>query len=188
VPRGGYDAGPLLGLGAVLALLGGMTLGIIGIFAATHRQLVAVLRTAIAGTALCALLGGLWIWAAAGWPDQLEHYRMLAARQTKHYLPIQTTVLQLEVVDRIKTELGRIANRSPGEFNAHKPLIAQGLNDLQLVELVLAVERAFQVKVPDSRIGTKNADGASLLTIDQLADAITAEMKNKVSTAAYEPE
>jgi acyl carrier protein len=134
------------------------------------------------------MLGGLWMWAAAGWPDQLEHYRMLAAQQTKHYLPIQTTVLQLEVADRIKAELGRIANRPSGDFNTHKPLIAQGLNDLQLVELILAVERAFQVKVPDSRIGNKNADGTSLLTIDQLADAITAEMKNKVSTAAYEPE
>ena len=188
VPRGGYDAGALLGFAAVVALLAGVTLGIVAIFAAYQRQLTVPLRTAGAGTCLCGMLGGLWIWAAAGWPNQLEHYRMLAAQQTKHYLPIQSTVLQLEVADRIKAELGRIANRPPGDFNTHKPLIAQGLNDLQLVELILAVERAFQVKVPDSRIGSKNPDGTSLLTIDQLADAITAEMKNKVSTAAYEPE
>lgn len=187
VPRGGYDAGPLLGLAAIAALVTGVTLGIIGIFAASHGQRVAALRTALAGTCLCGMLGGLWIWAAAGFPDQLERARMLAAQHTKHYLPIQTTVLQFEVADRIKTELGRIMNKRPQDFDAHKPLIAQGLNDLQIVELVLALEHAFQVKVPDGRIN-KTGEGGSMLTIEQLADVIAGEMKNKVSTAAYDPD
>jgi acyl carrier protein len=188
VPRGGYDAGPLLGLGAFAALVGGIVMGIIGIFASGQRHLVGVLRTAVAGTCLCGILGGMWIWAAAGWPEQLERARMFALEQTKHYLPIQTTVLQIEVAERIKAELGRILNRAPAEFDTRKPLVAQGANDLQIVELVLAVERAFQVKVPDSRIGSRTGEGASALTIDQLANAIAAEMKNKVSTAAYSPD
>src|SRR5256885_6718333 len=66
VPRGGYDAGPLLGLGAVAALVGGVVAGIVGMFASSQRQLVGVLRTAVAGTCLCGALGGMWIWAAAG--------------------------------------------------------------------------------------------------------------------------
>lgn len=111
---------------------------------------------------------------------------MMAAQQTKHYLPIQTTVLQLEVVDRIKVELARILNKRPKDFDSHKPLVAQGANDLQIVELVLALERTFQVKVPDAQIAGKTADGSSTVTIEQLADAIAAEMKNKVSTAVYD--
>jgi acyl carrier protein len=188
VPRNGYDAGAWLGLGAMAALLAGMASGIIGMFTASHGRRSGPLRTAIAGTCLCAILGGLWIWAAAGWPEQLERARMAAARTTKEYLPIQTTTLQLEVADRIKREVGRMMNRRPQEFDAHKPLLAQGLDDLQLVELVLSMERAFQVKVPDARISNKTGDGSSMLTIEQLANVITAEMKNKVSTAAYQPE
>lgn len=188
VPRGGYDASFLLALGAMVSLLGGLVMGIIAMFVASQSGLVSALRTGIAGTALCAVLGALWIWAAAGWPHELEHARMYAAQQTRQYLPIQTTVLQLEVADQIKTELGRIAHKRPQEFDLHKPLITQGLNDLQIVELVLAVERSFQVKVPDKRINSKNADGSSMLTIDDLADAITSEMKNKVSTTSYSPD
>jgi hypothetical protein len=187
-PRGGYDAGALLGLGAAVALVAGVVFGVIGMFTASQRQLVGALRTAVAGTCLSGILGGLWIWAAAGWPEQLERARLAAVRHTKQYLPIQTTVLQLEVADRIKLELGRILNRSPQEFDPHKPMMAQGLNDLQLVELVLALEGAFQVKVPDSRIGSKTGEGSSTLTINQLADAIAREMKSKVSTAAYVPD
>ena len=188
VPRGGYDASPLLGLGAITALLAGLVTGIIAMFAAGQNGRVAALRTGIAGTCLSGMLGGLWIWAAASWPQQLEQARMYAAQQTKQYLPIKTTVLQLEVTDQIKTELGRIVHKKPQEFDSQKPLIAQGLNDLQIVELILAVERAFQVKVPDKRINSKDADGSSMLTIDELADAITAEMKNKVSTTPYSAE
>ena len=188
VPRGAYDASSLLGLGAVTALVVGVAIGIVGIFAASQRRAATVLRTAVIGTGLCGALGGVWIWAAAGWPEQLERARMYATQQAKQYLPIQTTVLQLEVADRIKAEVGRILNRRPQDFDPYKPLIAQGLNDLQIVELVLALERAFQVKVPDNRIGTKTDEGSSLLTIEQLADVITAEMKSKVSTAAYEPD
>ena len=187
-PRGGYDAGALLGLGAVTALVAGMAVGIIGVFAASQRRVPSVLRTAVIGTCLCAALGALWIWAAAGWPEHLERARTFAAQQTKAYLPIQTTVLQLEVAERIKSEVGRILQKRPQDFDPYKPLVAQGLNDLQLVELVLALERAFQVKVPDNRIGNKSGEGSSLLTIEQLAEVITAEMKSKVSTAAYEPE
>lgn len=188
VPRGGYDASPLLALGAMAALLAGLAMGIVAMFAASQSRRVAALRTGIAGTCLCGLLGGLWIWAAAGWPDQLERARMYAAQQTKQYLPIQTAVLQLEVADQIKAEVGRIVHKEPKDFDTRKPLIAQGLNDLQVVELVLALERAFQVKVPDKSINSKSADGSSMLTIDELADAITAEMKNKVSTAPYSPD
>src|SRR5881394_969880 len=50
VPRGGYDSGPLLGLGATVALVGGVIAGIVGMFASSQRQLVGVLRTAVAGT------------------------------------------------------------------------------------------------------------------------------------------
>jgi len=188
VPRGGYDAGPLLGLGAMAALLAGLAMGIIAMFTAKESGRVIALRTGIAGTCLCAVVGGLWIWAANSEANQLEYVRMYAARKTKQYLPIQTTVLQFEVADQIKVELGRIAHKQPKDFDSHKPLIGQGLNDLQIVELVLAVERAFQVKVPDKRIDSKDADGSSLLTIDELADAITAEMKSKVSTLPYSPE
>ena len=188
VPRGGYDASPLLALGAMVALLAGLAMGIIAMFAASQSRHVIALRTGVVGTLLCALLGGLWIWAAAKEPGQLEYARMYAARKTKQYLPIQTTVLQLEVADQIKVELGRIAHKPPREFDAHKPLITQGVNDLQIVELVLAAERAFQVKVPDKRINSKNADGSSMLSIDELADAITAEIKGKVSTTPYSPD
>jgi len=188
VPRGGYDAGPLLGLSAIAALVAGGVTGITGIFASSQRQLVGVLRAAVAGTCLCGILGSMWIWAAAGWPEQLERARLMALRQTKHYLPIQTTVLQVEVADRIKAELGRILNREPEDLDTHRPMMAQGANDLQIVELVLAVERSFQVKVPDSRIGSRTGEGASALTIEQLADAVAAEMRNKVSTAAYGPD
>ena len=187
VPRGGYDAGAMLGLAAVIALLAGTTTGIVGMFAASHGRRAEALRTAVAGTCLCGMLGGLWVWAAAGWPDQLERARMDLAQRTKHYLPIQTTVLQLEVADQIKVELGRILKRRPQEFDTRKPLMAQGLNDLQIVELVLAMERAFQVKVPDKRINSQTGEG-STLTIEQLADVIAAEMKNKVSAAAYGPD
>jgi acyl carrier protein len=188
VPRDGYDAGPLVGLGAAAALAAGVVMGAIALFAASQQRLAGVLRTAIAGTSLCGILGTLWIWAAAGWPDELENARMWAAQQTKHYLPIQTTVLQLEVADQIKIELGKILHKSPSAFDTRKPLMTQGLNDLQLVELVLAMERAFQVKVPDGQLGAQTGEGSSTLTIDQLADAIAGQMKSKVSTGTYTPD
>lgn len=188
VPRDGHDLGPLLAVGAVMALMVGAILGIVGIVLANQKQLVGTLRAAVAGTCVCGMLGSFWIWAAARWPEQLERARMMAAQQTKHYLPIQTTVLQLEVVDRIKVELARMLNKSPRDFDTYKPIVAQGANDLHIVELVLALERVFQVKLPDGRLATKSGEGTSMLTIDQLAGVVAAEMKNKVSTAAYAPE
>jgi acyl carrier protein len=187
VPRGGYDASALLGFAAIAMLLAGATMGIVGMFAASQTRHAATLRTAVAGTCLCGMLGGLWLWAAAGWPDRLEQTRLAFAQGAKHYLPIQTTVLQLEVADQIKVELGRILKRRPQEFDSRKPLMTQGLNDLQIVELVLAMERTFQVKVPDKRINSQTGEG-STLTIEQLADVIASEMKSKVSSAAYAPD
>lgn len=188
VPRDGYDLRGLLGLTSVLALMAGATMGIIGIVLGSQKSLVGTLRSAVAGTCVCGLLGSLWVWAAVRWPEQLERARTMAAQRTKHYLPIQTTVLRLEVAERIKVEVGRLLHRSPQEFDPYKPLMAQGANDLHIVELILALERIFQVKLPDGRIASKTEQGASTLTIEQLAQVIAAEMKNKVSTAAYEPE
>lgn len=184
--RDGYNLAPLLGLISVVALVAGTVSGITAIFVGSQKELAGMLRAAIAGTFVCGMLGSLWIWAARGWPEKLERARLMAAQQTKHYLPIQTTVLQVEVVDRIKSELARMLKKSPGDFDTYKPLMAQGANDLHIVELVLTLERAFQVKVPDGRIASKTGEGSSLLTIDQLAEVIAAELKNKVSTAAYD--
>jgi len=60
-----------------------------------------------------------------------------------------------------------------------KPLVAQGADELDIVEIVMAVEEAFQVEIPDSAIGEKVGEAGKELTVEKLADIVVRQPKRR---------
>ena len=58
--------------------------------------------------------------------------------------PVQQTV------DRVRSEVATILNKDSAQIDVASPLVAQGADDLDIVEIVLALEEAFNVEIPDS--------------------------------------
>ena len=55
-------------------------------------------------------------------------------------------------MDRVRLEVATILKKDSAQIDATKPLVAHGADELDIVEIVMAVEEAFKVEIPDSAI------------------------------------
>jgi len=84
---------------------------------------------------------------------------------------------QEKTKERIRSEVARILNRDSAQIDVAKPLGAQGADELDIVEIVLAVEEAFEVKIPDKAIGEDLGDVTRSLTVQRLAEIVSKQQK-----------
>jgi acyl carrier protein len=83
-----------------------------------------------------------------------------------------------QTVERIRIEVAKVLGKSPAEIDVAKPLGAQGAEELHIVEIVRAVERAFEVQIPESAVGKNLAEVRKTLTVESLADIVSKQKQN----------
>jgi acyl carrier protein len=84
-----------------------------------------------------------------------------------------------KTVERVRQEAATILNKQPAEIDVTKPLVAQGADELDIVEIVLGLEEAFQITIPDSALEPYFRDGDSLLTVQILAEVVSQQQTPK---------
>lgn len=84
-----------------------------------------------------------------------------------------------KVVDRVRAEVAKILKKDSAQIDVTKPLVAQGADELDLVEIVMAIEEAFKVEIPDSAIGENVNEASKTLTVAKLAEIVSRRQKNK---------
>ncbi len=71
-------------------------------------------------------------------------------------------------LDRVRSEVASILQKESAQINVATPLVAQGADELDIVEIVMAVEDEFNVEIPDSEIG----EAGKTLTVQKLAEIV----------------
>ena len=86
---------------------------------------------------------------------------------------------QQQVVDRVRSEAAKILKKYPSQIDISKPLAALGADDLDVVEIVIAVEEACKVRIPDNALGDKPDEVSKTLTVQELADIVSKQPKTR---------
>ena len=83
-----------------------------------------------------------------------------------------------------RTEITTILKQDSAEIDVGKPLGAQGADELDVVAIVMVVEEAFKVEIPNSAIGqtVRSTAGYDVgernktLTVQKLAEVVTRQL------------
>ena len=84
-----------------------------------------------------------------------------------------------QTVDRVRSEVATILNKDKAQIDVAKPLAAQGADELDIVEIVMAVEEAFRVEIPDSALGENVSEISKTLTVQRIAEIVSRQQKAK---------
>jgi acyl carrier protein len=84
----------------------------------------------------------------------------------------------LPTLDRVRAEVAEILNTAPDQIDPQKPLAEQGADELDIVEIVMALEEAFSLEIPDSTLGG-TTDEIAGLSVQKLVEIISKEKQPK---------
>jgi acyl carrier protein len=84
-----------------------------------------------------------------------------------------------QTVERVRSEVAAILTKDVAQIDVAKPLVAQGADELDIVEIVMAVEEAFKLEIPDSAIGENIGEATKILTVEKLAEVVSRQQKTK---------
>jgi acyl carrier protein len=79
----------------------------------------------------------------------------------------------------VRSEVATILKKDSAQIDVAKPLVAQGADELDIVEIVMAVEEAFKVQIPDSAVGENVGEVSKTLTVQKLAEIVVKQQKTK---------
>ena len=82
-------------------------------------------------------------------------------------------------IDRVCSEVATILKKDSSQIDVTKPLVSQGADELDIVEIVMAVEEAFKVEIPDSAIGDNTGEVSKTLTVQKLAEIVSRPQRAK---------
>ena len=83
------------------------------------------------------------------------------------------------MVEKVRQEVAKSLKKEVAQMDVRKPLGVQGADELDIVEIVMAIEEAFKVEIPDSAVGEKPDEIAKTLTIQKLADIVAGQMEKQ---------
>jgi len=86
---------------------------------------------------------------------------------------------QQQLVESVRSEVAKILKKETSQVDVTKPLAALGADDLDVVEIVMALEEKFKVEIPDSTLGDKPDDVGKTLTVQKLAEIVSKQPKAK---------
>jgi acyl carrier protein len=86
---------------------------------------------------------------------------------------------QQQVVEKVRAEVATILKKDAAKIDVAKSLVEQGADELDIVEIVMAVEEAFKVEIPDSAIGETTGEVSKTLTVEKLAEIVSAQRKTR---------
>lgn len=84
-----------------------------------------------------------------------------------------------QTVERVRSEVATILKKDSAQIDITKPLVAQGADEVDIVEIVMAVEEAFKVEIPGGAIGENVGEVSKTLTVQKLADIVTGQQRTK---------
>ena len=84
-------------------------------------------------------------------------------------------------IDRVRSEAATILKKDSSQIDVAKPLLAQGADELDLVEIIMQVEEAFKVEIPDSALeetvrspgGFDYGESDKTLSVQKIAEIVT---------------
>ena len=82
-------------------------------------------------------------------------------------------------VDKIRNTVARILKKSPAQVDPTRLLVEQGAEELDIMEIVLDVEAEFEVRLPDSAMGSSPGEIGRVLTVERLAQVVSVLPKRK---------
>jgi len=84
-----------------------------------------------------------------------------------------------KVVNVVLVEAVKILKKDVNQIDVAKPLMAQGADELDMIELVMAVEDALKVEIPDSALGDNVPEAQKTLSIEKLAEIVSGRLKSQ---------
>jgi acyl carrier protein len=82
-------------------------------------------------------------------------------------------------VEGVRSEVAKILKKDAAQIDVAKPLVAQGADELDIVEIVMALEEAYKVKIPDSALGKTVGEASKTLTVQKLTEIVSSRQKTK---------
>jgi acyl carrier protein len=160
-------AGNALVLGGIM--LAGAVSGVVSLLGIRRYGRAGILGKAVTGLAVFTLT----ILAAI---PSLHRAQELAR---KRHEQLYAQPAQQQLIDRIRREVAQVLKKDPALIDVATPMAALGADELDVVEIVMAVEEAFKVEIPDSAIGEKAGDSTRTLTIQKLAEIVSRQARAK---------
>jgi len=162
--RGNRWAMMILGATSMLLIVLGLVFGILALIGSRRHGRQGIFGKAMTGTCICGILTLLMflslpgLMRAAGRARAMQRERMMQSSEN--------------AIDRIRAEVATILKKDSAQIDVTKPLVAQGADELDLVEIVMAVEEAFKIEIPDSAIGENVNEAGKTLTVVKLAEIV----------------
>jgi acyl carrier protein len=171
--RGHIPAMILIGVVQVGIVLAGLVLGIVALTRVGKTGRKGIFGRALAGTILNTvflfLMGVLF----------LTNIRT-AALKARGFRPEPRVEIfrgnpadKSEILKRVRAEAAEMLNKSPGEVVLSQPLSEQGADELDMVEIVMALEEAFGIRIPEEPLMEKEGNFRKDLTVEILADEVS---------------
>ena len=84
-------------------------------------------------------------------------------------------------IERVKAVVAKSLKTNSAKLDVQKPLARQEIkiDELDLVELVMAIEEEFKVEIPDTSLDGKPADVVKTLSIEKLAQIVSEQLRKK---------
>ena len=152
---------PALLLGGIM-LLGAIS-GIVSLFGIPRYGKAGILWKSVTGLVIFTLI------FVAAIPAFIRGRDLARRRQQQLSAP----AVQPQTVDRVRAEVAKVLKKDAALVDVTQPLTALGADELDVVEIVMAVEEAFKVEIPDSVIGEKPGDVSKSLTVLKLAEYVS---------------
>lgn len=87
--------------------------------------------------------------------------------------PVTAALSYDHILTRIQKIFAELLGKPEADIDVTKPIESYGADELDIVEIIMAVEAEFGFEIPDSVIGEKQSDPArKALTIQKLARLI----------------
>lgn len=84
-----------------------------------------------------------------------------------------------KIVKRVRAEAAKVLGKSPEEIDPARPLARQGADELDIVELVMALEEAFEIEIPEDAVELNLDRPDATLTVKRLATIVSGLAKPK---------
>ena len=169
--RGNRWAMMIFGVTSMLLIVLGLVFGIVALVGTKRHGRQGIFGKAMTGTCICGILTLLMLISIPGLMRAAERAKAMQ-RQRMEQTPEK-------VVNRVRAEVATILKKDSAQIDVMKPLVVQGADELDLVEIVMAVEEAFKVEIPDSAIGENVSEASKTLTVAKLAEIVSTRLKMK---------
>jgi acyl carrier protein len=95
--------------------------------------------------------------------------------------PIERTVSGDKYVQPVLVLAAKVLNTQAAKLDVNKPLLDQGADELDVVELVMLVEEEFDIEIPDEELEERNKEPIKNLNIKKIALAVAKQKQKKPS-------